>query len=338
MSRKLTTSDRVMLLMALIPYLLEHGPTPLADLADVFEVDVKTLRRLVQFLGVAGVPGETRTYQHEDLFDIDWDALEQHDLVSLTRVVAVDDAPRFSSVETAALMAGLHELAPMLPDEMQAVVTRTAEKLASVETVDVRSSSVSVTQDPVHDQLSTITAAITDEVGLSFAYQDGRGEETQRTVIPLLLGQSSGAWYLRAFCLDRGAQRTFLVDRMRDSSRLALSPQHRDGPHAAEALSRAAFSVDPSAEHATVTVKLRVLRRALHRIADFTPTVLTADSRQNGAEVPSGWVYAEVELLHPSVAARLVQAAPSEVVVESPHEAREAVREWADRALAGYDG
>jgi proteasome accessory factor C len=33
---------------------------------------------------------------------------------------------------------------------------------------------------------------------------------------------------------------------------------------------------------------------------------------------------------------RLVQRAPGEIVIEQPAEAREAVREWADRALSAY--
>lgn len=90
MSSRLTTSDRVMLLMSLVPYLKEHGPTQVSELASMFGVDAPAVRKLVRFLGVAGVPGETQTYQHEDLFDIDWDALEQHDIVSLTQTVAVD--------------------------------------------------------------------------------------------------------------------------------------------------------------------------------------------------------------------------------------------------------
>src|SRR5690606_24460475 len=100
----LAASDRVMLLLALVPYLTEHGDTPLAELASVFEVDAETLRGLIEFLGTAGIPGETSTYQDEDLFDIDWEALDRDDIVRLTRVVAVDDTPRFSASEQAALI------------------------------------------------------------------------------------------------------------------------------------------------------------------------------------------------------------------------------------------
>ncbi len=69
-------SDQIVLLLALVPYLREHGPTPLDELAHTFKVEPVTLKKLVTFLGTAGIPGETLAYQHNDLFDLDWDALE----------------------------------------------------------------------------------------------------------------------------------------------------------------------------------------------------------------------------------------------------------------------
>lgn len=320
MPRQLTTPDRVMLLMSLIPYLLEHGPTPLQELAEAFDVDPRVLRRLVRFLGVAGVPGETLTYQHEDLFDIDWDALEQHDVVSLTRVVAVEDTPRFSSSETAALVAGLHALAPMLPESMRDIAAATAEKLASVERVDARRQTVSVTADPTEDRMASIIGAIEARARLCFDYRDAEGRHTVRTIDPLLLWQSGGSWYLRGWCIDRAAERTFLVDRIRDPRAIA------EGATAVLAGKQNSLPVVSGTE---ITATLAVRLDALQRIADFTPRVL--------GEPASGWLRVEVDLLHPAVAVRIVQAAPGKVIVEGPAEARDSVEQWAARALAQYD-
>lgn len=320
MSSRLTTADRVMLLMSLVPYLKEHGPTQVADLAAMFGVNAATVRKLVRFLGVAGVPGETQTYQHEDLFDIDWDALEQHDVVSLTQTVAVDETPRFSSAETSAMIAGLHALTPMLPGEMQQTATSAAQKLASVRPADGGPGAVSITGDAAPQSLAEITSAISEQTRLNFEYRAADGTLTQRTVEPLLLGQSGGAWYLRAYCLDRSAERTFLLDRMRNLRVLAETSAQRSGEPATATL---------GVEGAELTARLRLTRLALQRLIDFAPRVL--------AETESGWLVAEVDLLHAGVAVRLVQAAPGEVVVEQPEAARAAVRAWAARALAAYD-
>lgn len=320
MSRRITTPDRVMLLMSLVPYLKENGPTPVVDLAQMFATDPEILRQLIRFLGVAGIPGETQTYQHEDLFDIDWDALEQHDLVSLTQTVAVDDTPRFSSIETAALTAGLHSLAPMLPDDLREVASSTAEKLARVQPVINENLPVSISEDAVQTRVTEITSAIAGEKRLEFEYRDEAGALTHRTVEPLLLSQSGATWYLRAYCLDREAQRTFMIDRIRGARALEEAATH---------LHSVSTETKVSVEGTHLTARLRLSRAALQRIADFVPRVLS--------ESDLGWVYAEVDLLHPAVAVRLVQAAPGEIVIEEPAAARAAVRDWAARALTNSD-
>lgn len=320
MAKPLTTQDRVMLLMSLVPYLKEHGPTPVADLAAKFSVAPEEVRQLTRFLGVAGVPGETQTYQHEDLFDIDWDALEQHDLVSLTQIVAVEETPRFSSTETAALIAGLHALEPMLPQPLQQTAQHTAAKLASVQQSAPRRGSVSITGDPVQQHLSEITTAISRGSRLKFDYRGADGVLGHRTVEPLLLGQSGGSWYLRAYCLDREAERTFMLDRMRAPEALATLAERTPLSDASSAI---------GVDGAEVTAQVRLTRAALQKIVDFAPRVL--------GETEQGWVRAEVDLLHPAVAVRLVQAAPAELVIEAPEAARAAAAEWARLALADYE-
>ncbi|XPP25812.1 MAG: helix-turn-helix transcriptional regulator [Leucobacter sp.] len=327
MTRSLTAPDRVVLLLALVPYLHEHGPTSVSELARTFGVPAETLRSLVAFLGTAGVPGETHTYQPEDLFDIDWDAFEEQDLVSLTRIVAVDQTPRFSPAEYAALLAGLHVLGEMLPGEDQDLVASTAAKLARAiprktdpEGNTVEAPSISVTADPADPGLSTLLLALERGRRVAFEYRDLEGRTTLRTVEPLALTEGSGGWYLRAYCLDRAAERTFLVDAMRGTRVLDAQAERR-----AASAEREAPLAPESGE---IVAQLRLRERALHRIGGFSPEVR--------GEAEPGWLRAEVRLTHPAAAVRLVQAAPGDLVIESPAEARDAVRDWAERALAPY--
>lgn len=320
MTRRLSTRDRVVLLLSLVPYLREHGPTPVTALARVFEVDDSVIRGLVRFLGTAGVPGETLSYQHEDLFDIDWDALEQNDLVSLVQVVGVDDTPRFSSTETAAMIAGVHAITPILPLELQQAAASAAVKLAEVHPTASARASISISADPSAETLATITEAMHRGCQIEFEYLDASGSTTRRRADALALSQSGETWYLRAHCHERDAGRTFLVDRMRT---VRVSSQ------AAETVPEQAPSapaVDLS--DAPVIATLRITPRALHRVRDFQPTV-----RDNA---DPEWLRAEVELLHPGVAVRLVQAAPGEIIVEHPESARAAVAAWAERGLSHY--
>lgn len=316
MARKITAPDRVVLLLSVIPYLMEHGETGLAQLAEAFDVPPRLMRELIEFLGTAGVPGETGAYQHEDLFDIDWDALELHDLVRLTQVVAVDEVPRFSPAEHAALIAGLQALAPLLPSEEAEHARSAGKKLSAMGD----SMAISAAAEIADRRIAVITRAIDEGTRVSFAYQDLRGDRSERTVEPFALTQSTGGWYLRGYCLDREAERTFLVDGMR---------QLRARPDAA-VRRRADGPVTPSiGPHETnIVATIRVRERSLARVSAFAPRVRGAAAL--------GWIRAEVELSHAAAACRIVQAAPGDVIVEAPASAREAVHAWAERALAGY--
>lgn len=321
MRSRLTTADRVVLLLALVPYLEEHGPTTVAELAVAFDVEPQLLRRLVRFLGTAGVPGETLQYQHEDLFDIDWTALEEHDVVSLTRVVAVDDTPRFAPAETAALIAGLQALTTVLPEGDAELAGSLQAKLGAVIGADERPAQLTVTAEPQDAQLPELVAALDSGRRLAFTYRDANGAQTARTVDPLHITQGSDSWYLRAYCHDRAAERFFRVDRMSELRVLSQRSTRREFGQSAEERH--------AASEAAITVVARVRETALHRIQGFAPEV--------SAEAAPGWLRVRLHLGHPDTAAALVQQAPGEVVVESPDSARAAVRSWAERALAHYD-
>ncbi|MBL3700235.1 helix-turn-helix transcriptional regulator [Leucobacter luti] len=357
MRSELIGPDRVLLLLALVPYLREHGSVPVAELAETFDVTPALLRKLVSFLGTAGVPGESLSYQDQDLFDIDWDALELYDEVSLTRTVAVEETPRFAPAETAALVAGLHALTGVLPAEDAELARAVAAKLGTALGASA-APAVSVSADADDPRVPLLVSAIDTARIVRFVYRDAAGVETQRTVAPLTLAQGVGAWYLRAYCLDREAERTFRVDQMARvqlaepvaearaaaaagaaakvagaaaevRAEAAGAPADAAGSGAARgsAAQPAGSDTDP-APAPVAGIVARVSARALSRLAGFSPEVLS--------EAASGELIVRVSAWHRDTAIRLVQLAPGEIAIESPAAAREVVRAWAERALAAY--
>lgn len=329
--------DRVLLLLALVPYLREHGAVSVTELAATFDVTPKLLRELVRFLGTAGVPGETMSYQHEDLFDIDWDALERFDEVSLTRTVAVEEAPRFAPAETAALVAGLHALTAVLPPQDAELARATAAKLGAALGAGA-TPAVSVSVDPEDPRIPVLVTAIDTQRSVRFVYRDASGVETQRTVDPVALTQGGGGWYLRAFCLDRNAERTFRVDQiaeltLSELSRTVRTTQSLGSPPRAsdpdpEAGPKSRVTPAPVSVAPVTGITLRVTSRALPRLSGFAPEIVS--------ESADGGVIVRVDAWHRDTAINLVQLAPGEISIESPAAAREAVRVWAERALAAY--
>ncbi len=118
--------DKLAFLLALVPYLMDHDRVSVADAAEHFDVTPEQLREAVRLIAVSGVPGETASYQHGDLFDIAWDDFEDNDQIVLTNMVAIDDSPRFSAREAAALIAGLQYLSS-LPEHADRAAISTSD-------------------------------------------------------------------------------------------------------------------------------------------------------------------------------------------------------------------
>lgn len=92
--RPLVATDRAALMLQLVPYLLGKGEVSVAEAADEFDVTPDQMRSMVEKLTVIGLPGERGYWQmSNDLFDIDWDLLDQRDLIVITNTVASSARP-----------------------------------------------------------------------------------------------------------------------------------------------------------------------------------------------------------------------------------------------------
>lgn len=323
MAKSLLASDRVLLLLALVPYLREHGPTPIAELARTFDVEPRVLRSLISFLGTAGIPGETLSYQHNDLFDIDWDEFEERDTVSLTHTVAIDETPRFTGAETAALLAGLAALRPLLNESDALVAGALGERLGSAMGATTVPS-VAVSEAASDGGLSLLFGAIERRQLVRFCYLDAAGNESERTVRPEVLDEREGVWYLHGFNVERGAARTFSVAQMSGVEEVVS-----DAAGGVPGAAGAAGAVEPRVGTEILAI---VPLRLLPAIRGFAPEEVAKPERA----VPAGCALVRVDAWHPGAAVRLAQHGPGEIEIVSPPAARAAVSEWAEAALFAY--
>ena len=65
--------DKLAFLLSLVPYLMDHDRVSVTEAAAHFGVPAEQIRDAVRLIAVSGIPGETASYQHGDLFDIAWD-------------------------------------------------------------------------------------------------------------------------------------------------------------------------------------------------------------------------------------------------------------------------
>lgn len=316
--------DKLAFLLALVPWLIANDAVTVTATARHFDVPESQVREAVLLIAVSGVPGETNFYQHGDLFDIAWDRFEEHDEIVLTNLVAIDDSPRFSAREAAALIAGLQYLST-LPENAD------SEVLASLTAKLARGSSSTlapvVVQPNVESPiLGVIRQAVAEGLQLEFDYVKSTGQTEHRRVDPLRIDSQDSVWYLRAWCHSRDRLRVFRLDRMTSPVLTTLPSVHSVTE---TALPETLF--DGTAGDIDVTLELP--QAALLLIADYVPSAKTAPQVQAGSD---GAVRVVIRVSHFHGLKRLVAGLPGLVTVIAPVEARRAVAEWAAAGAGRY--
>ncbi|PPF85677.1 WYL domain-containing protein [Subtercola sp. Z020] len=313
--------DKLAFLLALVPYLLDRDRVSVADAAQHFQVGEEQVREAVRLIAVSGVPGETSQYQHGDLFDIAWDDFEQSDEIQITHKVALDDSPRFSAREAAALIAGLQYLQAVPETLDSAVHSSLMAKLARGASEEP--SQVAVARSEANGSLAAIRSAVAAGLRIEFDYVSSRGDREHRVVDPLRIDSNNEDWYLRGWDHSRQGIRTFRLDRMSAPTVTDIANLYSPGDLA---LSDTLF--DGSGE--TLGVVLEVHPAAVSLLGEYLA--------EGEPQVKRGaLVQTTVRVAHIHGLKRLIASLPGVVRVIDPPEARAAVHDWATEALAAYD-
>ena len=318
--RPMQAQDKLAFLLALVPYLMDRDRVSVAEAAEHFGVEKSQLREAVRLIAVSGVPGETSSYQHGDLFDIAWDDFEENDQIVLTHLVAIDDSPRFSAREAAALIAGLQYLSALPENADRDVIGSLMAKLARG--ASAVPSQVAVAGSATDESLHLIRDAVADGNQLEFVYLNSRGEHERRRVDPLRIESVDQDWYLRGWCHLRKAIRTVRLDRISDLRATDEPITYRPGD---VTLPETLFEGSPD----DLIVDIQVSASAMPLIADYIPE--GADLTEDGS-----FVRTFVRVAHYHGLKRLVAGLSGMVTVLGPPEARAAVAEWAEAGAARY--
>jgi len=318
----LQAQDKLTFLLSLVPYLVERDRVSVTEVAAHFGVKPEQIREAVRLIAVSGVPGETHTYQYEDLFDIAWDDFEENDQIVITNHVAIDDSPRFSAREAAALIAGLQYLSSLPENADRAAVASLMSKLSRG--ASGLPSQVAVEGSEPDDALALIRESVARGVQLEFDYRSSTGESERRRVDALLVESVDADWYLRGWCHLREAVRTFRLDRI---SNLTITDEPIS--HTAGDVTLPETLFEGSVDDLVVTIDVSASAEAL--LADYIP---------DGAvrtEV-NGRVRTTVRVSHYHGLKRLIASMPGVATVVEPPEARQIVADWASAGAARYNG
>lgn len=316
-AKPLLAADRVRLYLTLVPYLLERGEVSLAEAAAEFGVSPREMRAMVEKLTVIGLPGESGYWQQpQEMFDINWDLLDQEDIILITNDVALRRVPRFTAREAAALLAGLQMVAAVPAVSDSGLVTGLISKL-SRGAADAPAEVV-VAPSAVDEVRDAVARGVQSGRAISFTYQAPDAEPTTRTVDPVQILITNAQWYLQGWCHLRRAMRTFHLDRVSD-------PQLTDIPitHAGDHVPEAFSGLEDERQ-----VEVRLPERLVPLLGGFLPTA-TLDA-------VDGVITAHLHLADPRGIKRLATRFGGDMEVIAPPIARSATRDWAASGLALY--
>ncbi len=315
--RSLVATDRAALMLQLVPYLIGKGEVSIAEAADEFDVTPDQMRAMVEKLTVIGLPGDGGYWQMaNDLFDIDWDLLDQRDLIVITNSVGLERAPKLTAREAAALLAGL-QLARTIPgvgdtDLYAGLLAKLARGASGTP------AEVIVAPGPVDTVRDAVATALRRGVAVSFTDKAPEAAPTTRTVDPVKVHIADGQWYLQGWCHLREAMRTFHLDRVSDLQLTDIPITHAGEP--------APGWFETSDDD--VVARIRFPEAVARLLGDYLDraTLETAD----GMTTATMRVADEVSLR------RLAVRRGGEVEVLEPSAARRATAEWAEAGLAQY--
>jgi predicted DNA-binding transcriptional regulator YafY len=195
-------------LVATLLFLQSRGRVTASEVADELEVSIRTARRDLEALSIAGIPVYSQAGRGGG-----WSLVggARTDLSGLTadeaRTLFLVAGP--SSAVTPAAKAALRKLVQALPETFRAE----AEKAASAIVLDPAHWGGTAPATPPH--LETLQQAVLQEVQVVLGYRDRAGAVTERVVHPLGLVSKGSAWYLVAATAN--GLRTFQVWRVQSA-------------------------------------------------------------------------------------------------------------------------
>lgn len=310
-------TDRVRAYLTLVPYLLERGEVSLEEAAKEFDVSTADMRAMVEKLTVIGLPGDSGYWQQpHELFDINWDLLDEQDVIEITNDVGLRRVPRFTAREAAALLAGLQMVAAVPAVSDSGLVAGLLAKLSRA--AANAPADVVIAPTAVDEVRKVVSEALRRGVAVSFRYQAPDAAATTRTVDPVQVLITNGQWYLQGWCHLREATRTFHLDRVSVPELTEIPIAHAD------VMIPEAFGAAGDDAEATV----RIPNRLVPLLGDY---VRPESTSHDGDHAVIG-----IHLSDPRGIKRIAARFGGELEVTAPEAARMATRDWAASGLALY--
>ncbi|QIK76508.1 helix-turn-helix transcriptional regulator [Nocardioides piscis] len=219
--------EQVGRLLALVPYLHQHGEVRVSEAAAALGVEPAQLDKDLRVLFMCGLPGG----YPDDLINVDLDALEGEGIIRVDNADYLARPVRFGPTEAAALVVALRVIAQSASPETAEVVERTLSKLEAAGAASMHDQvHVDADPDPGSELLPVLQAAIDRGRQLEITYYvPSRDEQTTRVVEARAITRVGDASYLDAWCHTANGDRAFRIDRILAATELPEPVSERAG-------------------------------------------------------------------------------------------------------------
>lgn len=195
-------------LVSIIMILLDKKRIGAQELADMFEVSLRTIYRDIDAINMAGIP-----VRGAPGVGGGFEIMEGYKI----------DKKVFSAAELSALLMGLSSLSNMVRgDELVHALAKVKSFIPvdRAREIELKVNQICIDLSPwmgksdIQPYLEKIKAAMQERKLLSFEYIAHHGHKTARSVEPYQLVLKSSHWYLQGYCHEKKDFRLFRLSRM----------------------------------------------------------------------------------------------------------------------------
>ena len=292
-------------LFRIVYYLLQNGKATAPELAQKFEVSIRTIYRDIDSISSAGIP----IYATQG----------KGGGISILNDYTLDKS-LFSEQEQEQMLTALQGMVATTEENSNELLTKLSGlfQINSTNWIEVDFSDWAH-RTPQQDTFNIIKEAIFQKRVISFCYFSGKGNKEKRNVRPIRLVFKSKSWYLYSFCLLRNDYRFFKLTRIKELEMLSETFTQDFTPTKIEKQ----IQVEN-----TVAVKLKFARQAAFRVYDEFTDSITEDSQGN--------LYVQIDLPDNEVLYSYVMSFSDSVEVLEPQSIREQMKKRLQKMQGKY--
>ena len=187
-------------LFKIIYHLLDKGQATAPELAEKFEVSVRTIYRDIDALSEAGIPVYTETGRNGGI------RLMNHFVLERAIFSEEEKQEILAALQSLEAVKGMHGISTL--NKLAGLLDAGTENWLEADF----SRWGNCPND--NEKFETLKTAVIRRKCMRITYAGSGGSIGERTVQPLKLSYKSRAWYLKAFCTDKQDYRLFKLSRI----------------------------------------------------------------------------------------------------------------------------